>query len=80
MGRLSSSKQLACLVLGRDMCLDGRGRKNKSRSHLIVPTLRVVTQGLTLCVSVDAERPDRHSHAQRGNDPGYRLLPSGKTK
>jgi hypothetical protein len=35
---------------------------------LIVPTLRVVTQRLTLCVNGDAERPGRHSHAERGND------------
>ena len=39
---------------------------------LIVPTLRVVTQRLTLCVNGDAERPDRHSHAERGNDQGGR--------
>ena len=35
---------------------------------LIVPTLRVVTQRLTLRVNVDAERPGRHSNAERGND------------
>jgi len=38
---------------------------------LIVPTLRVVTQELTLCVNVDAERLGRHSHAERWNDPGF---------
>ncbi|RAU46408.1 hypothetical protein DBY65_018315 [Pseudomonas sp. RIT412] len=35
---------------------------------MIVPTLRVVTPWLTLCVKWDAERPGRHSHAERGND------------
>ncbi|TDK55457.1 hypothetical protein E1508_08285 [Pseudomonas moraviensis] len=35
---------------------------------LIVPTLRVVTPPVTLCVTVDAERPWLHSHAERGND------------
>jgi len=38
-------------------------------SWLMVPTLRVVTQRLTLRVNLDAERPERHSHAERGNDP-----------
>ena len=36
--------------------------------RLIVPTLCVGTQPLTLRVTVDAERPDRHYHAERGND------------
>ncbi|MDH0746584.1 hypothetical protein N5D61_09520 [Pseudomonas sp. GD03842] len=35
---------------------------------LIVPTLRVVTPWLTLCVEWGAERPGQHSHAERGND------------
>ncbi|KAE9646620.1 hypothetical protein EJA71_09060 [Pseudomonas sp. PB106] len=35
---------------------------------LIVPTLRVVTPPVTLCVTVDAERPWLHSFAARGND------------
>ena len=36
---------------------------------LIVPTLRVGTPHRTLCVrSWDAERPELHSHAERGND------------
>jgi hypothetical protein len=35
---------------------------------LIVPTLRVVTQRLTFCVNGDAERPQKHSHAERGSD------------
>jgi len=36
---------------------------------LIVPTLCVVTPQWTLCVRFwDAERPGRHSHAERGND------------
>ncbi|TMU73649.1 hypothetical protein FGA82_22910 [Pseudomonas fluorescens] len=34
----------------------------------IVPTLRVGMHPVTLCVTVDAERPWRHSHAERGND------------
>jgi hypothetical protein len=34
----------------------------------IVPTLRVVTQRMTLRVILDAERPGRDSHAERGND------------
>ena len=54
--------------------LRGRSR-DKPRSYrdcvnltLIVPTLRVVTQRLTLRVNVDAARPGRRSHAERGND------------
>ena len=38
---------------------------------MIVPTLRVVTHPVTLCVTTsraDAERPRRHSHAERGNN------------
>jgi hypothetical protein len=35
---------------------------------VIVPTLRVVTQRMTLRVILDAERPGRHSHAEREND------------
>jgi hypothetical protein len=35
---------------------------------MIVPTLRVGTPSLTLCVKEDAERPELHSHAERGND------------
>jgi hypothetical protein len=34
----------------------------------MVPTLRVVTQRMTLRVILDAERPRRHFHAERGND------------
>ncbi|QAY82957.1 hypothetical protein CUN61_02800 [Pseudomonas arsenicoxydans] len=37
----------------------------------IVPTLRVGMHPVTLCVTTlraDAERPWRHSHAERGND------------
>ncbi|MCF5132564.1 hypothetical protein GIW55_24510 [Pseudomonas sp. PA-6-4F] len=34
----------------------------------IVPTLRVGMDPVTLCVTVDAERPWRRSHAERGND------------
>jgi len=36
--------------------------------RLIVPTLRVVTHRLTLCVDLDAERLAMHSNAERGND------------
>ncbi|MDB5979845.1 MAG: hypothetical protein JWQ69_860 [Pseudomonas sp.] len=38
---------------------------------MIIPTLRVGMQPVTLCVTAleaDAERPLRHSHAERGND------------
>ncbi|TPV55485.1 hypothetical protein FJ692_17295 [Pseudomonas fluorescens] len=34
----------------------------------IVPTLRVGMDPVTLCVTVDAERLWRRSHAERGND------------
>ncbi|TLG93910.1 hypothetical protein FEM54_01640 [Pseudomonas edaphica] len=38
-------------------------------SSQIVPTLRVGMHTVTLCVTTaDAERPRRHSHAERGND------------
>ena len=38
---------------------------------MIVPTLCVGMQPVTLCVTIqerNAERPGRHSHAERGND------------
>jgi len=35
---------------------------------VIVPMLRVGVHTVTLCVTVDAKRPWRHSHAERGND------------
>ncbi len=38
---------------------------------VIVPTLCVGMHPVTLCVTIltaDAERPERHSHAERGND------------
>jgi hypothetical protein len=43
---------------------------------LIVPTLRVGMQPGTLCVpkKPNAERPLRHSHAERGNDHEQRFL------
>jgi hypothetical protein len=42
---------------------------------MIVPTLRVGMQPGTLRVpaEADAERPLRHSHAERGNDQGQRV-------
>ena len=41
---------------------------------MIVPTLRVGMQQGTLCVpKADAERPGRHSHAERGNDHAQRV-------
>ncbi|SEQ78800.1 hypothetical protein SAMN03159444_02484 [Pseudomonas sp. NFACC02] len=43
---------------------------------MIVPTLRVVTPPLTLCVDCDAERQRMHSHAERGNDQ-TRTYPRG---
>ncbi len=36
--------------------------------ELIVPTLCVGIQPVTLCVTVDAERPLMHSHAEHGNE------------
>ncbi|KAB2525883.1 hypothetical protein F8N49_10055 [Pseudomonas sp. GXM4] len=46
--------------------------KAAAQSALIVPTLRVGMHPVTLCVTLrrDAERPGRHSHAERGNDHG----------
>ena len=50
------------------------------RSHVeapIVPTLRVGMQPGTLRVpfeSWNAERPLRHSHAERGNDQAMRVI------
>ncbi|CRM30624.1 hypothetical protein [Pseudomonas sp. 58 R 3] len=44
---------------------------NSDDERPIVPTLRVGMQLVTLCVTPskqDAERPGRHSHAERGND------------
>ncbi|MGF6205208.1 hypothetical protein ABH906_001214 [Pseudomonas frederiksbergensis] len=35
---------------------------------MIVPTLRVGMNPVTLCVTEDAERPWLHSHAERGNE------------
>ena len=35
---------------------------------MIVPTLCVGTHLVTLCVTLDAERPGLRSHAERGND------------
>jgi len=56
----------------------GRSYRDSVNLTLIVPTLRVVTQRLTLRVNVDAERPGRHSNAERGNDrpisPALRYL------
>ncbi|CAI8784294.1 Secreted protein [Pseudomonas sp. IT-P294] len=41
---------------------------------MIVPTLCVGMQPGTLCVPrADAERPLRHSHAERGNDQEKRI-------
>ncbi|MRU49925.1 hypothetical protein FIV37_06350 [Pseudomonas gessardii] len=42
-------------------------QQNKGWIHKIVPTLCVGTPLATLCVA-DAERPGRHSHAERGSD------------
>ncbi|WP_438362372.1 hypothetical protein [Pseudomonas gingeri] len=48
-------------------CRAVRDRLAKDRT--IVPTLRVGMQPVTLRVTrADAERPVRHSHAERGND------------
>jgi ureidoglycolate lyase len=35
---------------------------------MIIPMLCVGMNPVTLCVTVDAERPWLHSHAERGND------------
>ena len=44
-------------------------RELNSLTPLIVPMLRVGMPQRTLCVrSWDAERPELHSHAERGND------------
>ncbi|POA48088.1 hypothetical protein C1893_11435 [Pseudomonas sp. MPR-ANC1] len=43
----------------------------KPVSPLIVPMLCVGMHLVTLCVTADAERPWRRSHAERGNDPVF---------
>ncbi|AWA40892.1 hypothetical protein DBV33_20675 [Pseudomonas fluorescens] len=40
---------------------------------MIVPTLCVGMHPVTLCVTADAERPGRRSHAERGNDQPRRI-------
>ncbi|AYC33186.1 hypothetical protein D3880_12875 [Pseudomonas cavernae] len=48
------------------------GCARTSDACLIVPTLRVGTQPVTLGVTeADAERPVRRSHAERGNDRNH---------
>jgi hypothetical protein len=48
-----------------------RGQKGKFvNMSLIVPTLCVGIQLVTLCVPVDADRPLMHSHAEHGNERG----------
>ncbi|PMY76645.1 hypothetical protein C1X27_07190 [Pseudomonas sp. MPR-AND1B] len=48
---------------------------------MIVPTLCVGMQPVTLCVTGangrDAERLKRHSHAERGNDHAWRTIKKG---
>ncbi|QAY84145.1 hypothetical protein CUN61_09160 [Pseudomonas arsenicoxydans] len=47
------------------------GQDSLKLLSLIVPTLCVGMHPVTLCVTAseaDAERPRRHSHAERGND------------
>ncbi len=54
----------------------GLSRPGEKDETLIVPTLRVVMHPVTLrvtraqmhCKRRDAERPRRHSNAERGND------------
>jgi hypothetical protein len=51
------------------------GRRHDSR---LVPTVSVGMQSSTLCVAkpstqADAERPGRHSHAERGNERQERV-------
>ncbi|PKH84069.1 hypothetical protein CXF97_05305 [Pseudomonas sp. Choline-02u-1] len=56
------------------MCLSARIRRASSPSAidiehpLIVPTLCVGMQPVTLRVTLDAERPLRRYHAEHGND------------
>ncbi|TDK55198.1 hypothetical protein E1508_12995 [Pseudomonas moraviensis] len=56
------------------MCLLARIRRVSSQSAikvapaLIIPTLCVGMQPVTLRVTFDAERPLRRYHAERGND------------
>ncbi|POA42548.1 hypothetical protein C1893_29230 [Pseudomonas sp. MPR-ANC1] len=58
-----------CLSLDRDSeSLDILCNSPVPHPVLIVPTLCVVTHPVTLRVTLDAERPWRHSHAERGND------------
>ena len=63
-----------CRFLDHQTARCGRILQGKLKTHIthrqIVPTLCVGTHPVTLCVSltVNAERPDRHSHAERGND------------
>jgi hypothetical protein len=45
------------------------GNPGGVRAILIVPTFYVGMPSVTLCVAIrDAERPERHSHAERGNE------------
>ncbi|PMY63597.1 hypothetical protein C1X27_16375 [Pseudomonas sp. MPR-AND1B] len=47
------------------------GHRQRPARGLIVPTLRVGMHPVTLRVTIleaDAERPERRSHAERGND------------
>ncbi|OWQ41909.1 hypothetical protein CDH05_08985 [Pseudomonas lactis] len=45
------------------------GILDRSHALVIVPTLCVGMNGVTLCVTrADAERPERHSHAEHGDD------------
>ncbi|AZV25715.1 hypothetical protein CT157_06795 [Pseudomonas syringae] len=45
-----------------------RSTLDQQHGPQIVPTLCVGMHTVTLRVTVDAERPWRHSHAERGND------------
>ena len=50
----------------------GFSREEAFLDTMIVPTLRVAMHPPTLRVkAMDAERPGRHPHAERGNDQRY---------
>ncbi|KAA0997272.1 hypothetical protein FQ192_01075 [Pseudomonas sp. ANT_J12] len=62
---------------GSECAAGGEGRYRAWRRLLIIPTLCVGMQPVTLCVTVqerNAERPKRHSHAERGNDFNSQFL------
>ncbi|AWA38812.1 hypothetical protein DBV33_09465 [Pseudomonas fluorescens] len=62
----------------RELLLEGMsgiGRLAAGSRDLIVPMLRVGMHPVTLSVTVDAERPWRRYHAERGNDHEREVSP-----